>query len=216
MHKGIGAAPFAIVAALIIALAGGLWATQPAQAADDGDVLLNLGDMTDTAFVDPGDEKAFGPSGRVFEIEGSDADANVYEVEASFSGADIDGNNDFRGAIGRGQASWVEMIAGVDSVDGDTDTIEPGNTLSITVEVSGEASLSSTSTLSVGRLRARRVGHLPVRGLHQRYAGRLQRHGVRCRGEPAAQRQGRSQQERPVCWPGRGGRGPDGPAEHGH
>jgi hypothetical protein len=42
MQKGIGAAPFAIVAALIVALAAGLWATQPAQAQTAGDLTLGF------------------------------------------------------------------------------------------------------------------------------------------------------------------------------
>ena len=52
MHKGIGAAPFAIVAALIIALAAGLWATQAAQAQDAGDLTLTF--ATDVAGTETG------------------------------------------------------------------------------------------------------------------------------------------------------------------
>ena len=150
MKKGIGAAPFAIVAALIIALAGGLWATQPAQAGV-GDVLLtvtNVGDTTD--FIDPGGTghgAAFGPEGRAFEFDDAAATAGdeIHEVERSYAAADIDGNNVFRGAIGRGAATWVEFQAGISDA---SDAVVTENRLSLTISVEGEASLSKTSTLS--------------------------------------------------------------------
>ena len=85
----------------------------------------------------------------------------------------------------------------------------------LTIEVSGEASLSSSSTLTSATCArsqasvAQSMGQVvPVRGLHQRHAGRLHRHGVRRRGEPADRAKGEAK-ERPVGWPGRGSRGAD-------
>ena len=46
MQKGIGAAPFAIVAALIVALTVGFWATQSAQAVDGDATAAFTGTIT--------------------------------------------------------------------------------------------------------------------------------------------------------------------------
>ena len=140
MQKGIGAAPFAIVAALILALAGGLWATQPAQAQNVGlgDVLLAVTNITDTDDFAAQDAQdvPFGPEGRVFEMAVADDDVNIHRLEAT---AAKDGN-EFRGQIGRGTASWVELQAS--QIDGGTDAT------SYLIEITGEGSLSKSSTIT--------------------------------------------------------------------
>lgn len=153
MQKGIGAAPFAIVAALIIAMAAGFWATQPAQAAA-GDVGLVHGDMVGAAFPDPSEDTLpFGPAGRAFEtnidpLPSVTAPTTVAELEAAYA---RDASNVFRGEIGRGAPSFAEFRAGVDdsgTEDPDVFTIDTGNALSLMIEVGGEGSLSKTSSLS--------------------------------------------------------------------
>ena len=150
MQKGIGAAPFAIVAALILALAGGLWATQPAQAAE-GDVVLVVHDVNDgaggTSFRDPGNDDSatgdpFGPAGLAVEITGDEDDP----LEAAFG---KDAANVFRGAADRG--AWVEFEATVrDDDDDDASRVLAAGSFSILITVSGEASLSSSAALSSG------------------------------------------------------------------
>ena len=150
MKKGIGAAPFAIVAALILALAGGLWATQPAQAQDGdlGDVILTvtpvIGGSTNS-FINPdGEDVPFGPGGRVFELRTTVTGAQT--LEKAF--ADAHGDNEVRGALGQGRSSWVEFQAATDGVDGTIDTANATSNVALDITVSGEASLSDTSTLT--------------------------------------------------------------------
>ena len=150
MKKGIGAAPFAIVAALIIALAGGLWATQPAQAAE-GDVVLGVTDVNDavsngTTFVDPGnDELSNGApfGGGASEVRGGAAGAQA--LEAGY--ADADEDNVFRGEVISG-THWVEFHAGISDDDTDPASTNDDNTLGFLITVSGEGSLSKSSTLT--------------------------------------------------------------------
>ena len=152
MQKGIGAAPFAIVAALIIALAVGFWATQPAQAAV-GDVVLNVEDVdnadNDITFVDPGadapgedlvlqadEDAAFGPPGLTVETGNT--------LEATFA---KDNPTGFRGAVERG--AWVEIQARVVATEPDDAAAtyeQRGYKLDITV--TGEGSLSPSTTLT--------------------------------------------------------------------
>ncbi len=144
MQKGIGAAPFAIVAALIIALAAGFWVTQTTQAAQ-GDVLLTVTDVTDTSsFNEPntvaGNTDAFGPPGLTVET--------LTAREGAFA---ADDKNVFRGAADRG--AWVEMQAVVDSAT--TGTPE-SRAFSLLLSVSGEAQLTSTG-LTSGTLASQEV-----------------------------------------------------------
>ena len=139
MQKGIGAAPFAIVAALIIALAVGFWATQPAQAAE-GDVLLTVQDVDTGTFVDPGgaaDTSAFGAGNAESRtgLPGSTA------LEVGY--ADADADNVFRGELISAD-HWVEFQAGIS----DASDAVTANALGFLITVSGEASLSKSSTLT--------------------------------------------------------------------
>ncbi len=160
MKKGIGAAPFAIVAALIIALAGGLWATQPAQAAA-GDVVLSVTDVAGgdiNSFVDPDadvNDVPFGPAGRMFElaldIEDGTGDTAT-ALEAGFVGTD----NVFRGEIGRGAASWVEFQAAISNSPDDTTTATTGP-FSVSISVTGQASLAPAATLTTATCASQRL-----------------------------------------------------------
>ena len=150
MQKGIGAAPFAIVAALILALAGGLWATQPAQAAAVGDVELTVQDIADTgvtfpdpdADADPSNGNPYGPAS----VDGNATVATGNSLEASFAKRQPDLG--FRGAAQRG--AWVEIQTrvGRDSMTDGTQPTYAGRPYTVEISVSGEASLSSTSTLT--------------------------------------------------------------------
>ena len=143
MQKGIGAAPFAIVAALIIALAAGFWATQPAQAAD-GDVVLEVEPIDVGTFIPPGgaDQIAFGPTGLVTEQDATlDAAAAADKVV-------------FRGATERN--AWVEIQASLeDANDHGTDPDPAANAYTLMLEVEGEGSLTQ-SGLTSGTLAAQR------------------------------------------------------------
>ncbi|MCY3920098.1 MAG: hypothetical protein OXG38_09875 [Chloroflexi bacterium] len=142
MQKGIGAAPFAIVAALIVALTVGFWVTQPAHAAA-GDVVIAVDDVDVGTFIDPGGaadtaNNPFGPAGLAHEIRGS----TTNPLEAAYGKTAA---NAFRGANDRG--AWVEVAATVRDSDTD-DTSRRDGAFTIQITVSGEASLSSSSTLT--------------------------------------------------------------------
>ena len=150
MQKGIGAAPFAIVAALIVALTVGFWVTQPAHAAA-GDVVLAVDDVNDaaggTSFIDPGDDDsatgpAFGPPGLQVEIRGDTANP----LEAAYG---KDAANHFRGANDRGAGVEIEATVDDDSTDDDgANDSRLDSPFTIQINLTGEASLSSSSTLT--------------------------------------------------------------------
>ncbi|MDE2751777.1 MAG: hypothetical protein OXI83_04300 [Gemmatimonadota bacterium] len=151
MQKGIGAAPFAIVAALIVALTVGFWATQPAQAAAVGDVVVSVEDVANsTTFNDPNDDlstqSAFGPPTLLTET-GTDVEAVAAKAGVSFRGAAQTG-------------AHVEVSTRViDAVDGDgnaTGYTDTAHNLLITIE--GEGSLSSQSTLTSATCSTQPVG----------------------------------------------------------
>ena len=144
MQKGIGAAPFAIVAALIVALTVGFWVTQSAHAAI-GDVVLAVDDVDGGTWVDPDTDDAAEEAhgGGTAEIRG--AGTGAVELEAGYAAADED--NVFRGEL-IAASHWVEFEAGISDSDTDATSTSDTNTLGFTISVSGEATLSATSTLT--------------------------------------------------------------------